>query len=477
TSCTGHCTVRENPAGRDERAAVAPTDVTFAEVVRAAGHRTACFGKWGFGPEAAGQPSHPNERGFDEFFGYITHIHAHDYYPSYLWDRVEYPENVGAKVTYAPELFMARSLEFIERNREQPFLLFFSPMLPHAPGDVPDYGQYASESWPNAMKAHAAQVTVLDDQVGRLVAKLTETGVVEDTLVVFVGDNGPYEEGGGYDPRFFDASGPLRGVKRNVYEGGIRVPAIAWSPGLVGGAMPEVAGRAWTVWDLYPTFADPGAGARAGGPRRHVAGRCADGRGGGGALGVRRAVLIPARPRQPGDRQRDRRRARAGRVRGRAGRRLEGAALRARRLSAAGDGHVPPRHPGDALTVQANLVPAPPSGDAYVSDMVWIRAENGFGPLELDRSNGTNAAGDGEPISLAGRRYEKGLGTHAESKLAYYVGGGFARFAADVGIDDFPSSGGSVQFYVFGDGEQLDTTGILTRATGPRWADARVLRV
>jgi hypothetical protein len=160
--------------------------------------------------------------------------------------------------------------------------------------------------------------------------------------------------------------------------------------------------------------------------------------------------------------------------------------------------------PGDALTVHANVVPAPPAADAYLSDMVWVRAENGYGPVELDRSNGTNDPGDGEPISLAGRAYEKGLGTHAESKLAYYVGGGFSRFAADAGVDDFAGDAGSVQFYVFGDGRQLATTPIVTGRDAPvaldvpiagvqvlelfatnasgtgkdhaSWADARVLR-
>jgi len=626
---TGHCTVRENPNQVDERSSLLPTDVTFAELVRSAGYRTACIGKWGFGVEQAGQPSHPNERGFDEFFGYITHVHAHDYYPSYLWQdgaRVEYPENQGAKVTYAPELFVERSVEFIQRNREQPFLLFFSPTLPHAPPDVPSLGEYADRPWSEATKAHAAQVTLLDAQVGRVVDALTQAGVVDDTLVVFVGDNGPHEEGPqDYDPEFLDANGPLRGVKRNLYEGGIRVPAIAWSPGLLAQASPDAAGRPWTVWDLYPTFAElagapvpgdldgtsMGAALTAGRPsaerpalywyrRDRGAQAIANATDGGRLQDVCEAVrqgswkalrFAPGRDRYvPGDewavelydlaadvgettdvaaRHPDVAAALVAVMRsawvepglGRDTFSPHGLTVAPPRFLVAGEtrelttrftnhereacvglelglaapagwtvramsspafaavapgGSVeaawsvtppagaepapdrgapleitpPPggyplaatascrRGPGsDAVTVPMNLVPAPPAADAFLSDMVWIRAENGYGPVELDRSNGTNAAGDGGPISLAGRRYAKGLGTHAESKLAYYTGGGFSRFAADVGIDDFPSSGGSVQFYVFGDGEQLDTTGILTRATGPRSLDVPIAGV
>jgi arylsulfatase A len=257
---TGHSTVRENPAGDLSKASFTRQDVTFAEVLKEVGYRTACFGKWGFGVEQPNQPSYPNERGFDEFFGYITHNHANDYYPTYLFDngnRVEYPENAGAEVTYAPELYLQRSLDFIERHRDQPFLLFYNPTLPHSPHDVPSTAPYEDQPWTDGNKAHAAQVTLLDSHVGALVDRLRELGLDDRTLVVFAGDNGPHEEGGrGYDPDFFDANGALRGYKRNLYEGGVRVPGIAWGPGLQGDAAGTVSDAQWSFVDVFRTVAD-----------------------------------------------------------------------------------------------------------------------------------------------------------------------------------------------------------------------------
>lgn len=257
----GHSTVRHNPGRDTSRTALSPRDVTFAEVLQSVGYRTACYGKWGLGPEEPGQPSHPNARGFDEFFGYITHTHAHDYWPTYLWEddrRVRYRDNDrGRRGTYAPDLFLRRGIRFIERNRDRPFLLFLSPNLPHAPHEVPSLGRYEAEPWTYGNKAHAAQITRLDAYVGHLVAKLRELGLEQDTLVLFSSDNGPHEEGGhGYDPSFFAGSGPLRGLKRNLYEGGIRVPLIAWGPGILREAPGAVSDHVWAMWDLYPTLAE-----------------------------------------------------------------------------------------------------------------------------------------------------------------------------------------------------------------------------
>jgi arylsulfatase A len=255
----GHAPVRENPPGPGPGTdlPLTPDVVTFGEVVRSAGYRTGLIGKWGFGPDRGGHDSHPNAQGFEEFFGHLVHGHAQEYYPTYLWDnstRVELPENAdGKQVTFAPDLFAARALDFVERHREEPFLLFWSVNLPHAPHQVPSTGPYENEPWPEHMKIHAAQVTHMDDQIGQLVAKLGELGLTDDTIVFFCSDNGPHEAGNPrLDPDFFDANGPLRGYKRNLYEGGIRAPMIAWSPARL---RPAVRDHIWAGWDVLPTLA------------------------------------------------------------------------------------------------------------------------------------------------------------------------------------------------------------------------------
>ncbi|GAA0994102.1 arylsulfatase [Acrocarpospora macrocephala] len=245
----GHGTVRENPEGGPQRSLVA-ADLTFAELARMAGYRTACIGKWGFGPEAPGQVSHPNVRGFDEFFGYITHAHAHQYFPSYLWHNREKVALDGK--TYAPDLLRDKAVAFIKEADDRPFLLHFATILPHSPSQVPgDSGRYANEPWTRPNRRHAAQVTWLDSHVGDIVRALHEAGVADETLVLFTADNGPHHEKG-VDPAIFNSNGPFRGVKRQLYDGGIRVPMIAWSPSLTAKVVHEPV----ALWDILPTLAD-----------------------------------------------------------------------------------------------------------------------------------------------------------------------------------------------------------------------------
>lgn len=245
----GHSTVRENPEGGPQRA-LNESDLTFAELLQLAGYRTACIGKWGFGPEQAGQPSHPNERGFGEFFGYIGHRHAHQYYPAYLWHNAG-RVSLGREV-YAPDLFLERAVEFIKKPSDRPFLLYYPTNLPHSPSVVPgDAGQYEDRPWSRANRRHAAQVSRLDEDVATLVAALREAGVARNTIVLFTSDNGPHRERG-VTPGLFDSNGPLRADKRDLYEGGIRVPMIAWSPKL----RPRVESRPVAFWDVLPTLAD-----------------------------------------------------------------------------------------------------------------------------------------------------------------------------------------------------------------------------
>lgn len=249
---TGHAAVRANPSSGGQ-GSLGAGDTTFAEVLRARGYRTGLFGKWGFGPELGDQPSHPGARGFEEFYGYIDHTHAHEYYPAYLWHN-------GAKETlptgtFAPGVIADRALSFIDTHAAgpDPFLLFLAPNLPHAPSGIPDVGPYASQSWTQANKAHAAQVSLVDKQVGAVVDRLRALGIADRTVVLIASDNGPHEEGG-VNPDLFDANGPLRGYKRNLYEGGVRVPLIAWAPGRI--AAGTTSARPTPLYDVLPTLAE-----------------------------------------------------------------------------------------------------------------------------------------------------------------------------------------------------------------------------
>ena len=251
----GHTRVRGN-AGRDNPQAqmLRADDVTVAEVLKAAGYTTGLVGKWGLG--LPGDEGIPGKQGFDEFYGYLSQVHAHNHYPDYLW-RNQRRESLGNVVTpvgdggggyaavrkqYTTDLFADESLAFLERHKNEHFFLYLALTTPHANNErtnklrdgaeVPDYGIYADEPWPAPDRGHAAMITHMDAQVGRVVDKLRELGLDKNTLVMFSSDNGPHKESG-HDPERFDPSGPVSGYKRSMTDGGIRVPFIAWWPGTI----------------------------------------------------------------------------------------------------------------------------------------------------------------------------------------------------------------------------------------------------
>lgn len=243
-----------------------PEDLTVAELLRAAGYRTGAFGKWSLGDHF--EAGAPWRKGFEEFFGYPNQDHAHFYYPHFLWDHdrvLLLPGNrPGAKRQYAPDLMIERALGFIGgvRTDARPFFLYFPSTLPHwsefprqSPEShaIPSDAPYSNREWPQVERNYAAMVTRLDQDVGRLIARLDEVGVRENTLILFTSDNGPSAESI-HDTTFFRSAGPLRGHKRLLYEGGVRVPLIANWPGVVpaGRVNATVCGG----WDLLPTFAE-----------------------------------------------------------------------------------------------------------------------------------------------------------------------------------------------------------------------------
>jgi len=248
-----------------------PEDKTVAGYLQAAGYVTGGVGKWANGDVT--NTGHPNKQGFDFWMGYLDQSAAHNYYPEYLWrnrEKVPLPGNKEGpqkhvstqRVTYSHDVMTSEALSFIRRHAKgaKPFLLHVHWTIPHtnnqggrATGDgqeVPDHGVYAREKWPSPEKGFAAMITRMDADVGRIDALLKELDIRANTLMVFTSDNGPHQEGG-HKMEFFDSNGRLRGYKRDLYEGGIRVPMIARWPGRIqpGG----VTAHASAFWDWLPT--------------------------------------------------------------------------------------------------------------------------------------------------------------------------------------------------------------------------------
>lgn len=276
---TGHTTIRGNKEVQPEgQYPIKASDFTLAEMLKNAGYTTGAFGKWGLGfPGSVGDPMN---QGFDTFYGYNCQRQSHTYYPYHLWHnrtKVMLDANNGtAKGAYSPYLIQKEALKFIENNKDNPFFLFYPTTIPHAElvapeeymekyrGEYdPEKKYYGTDSGPrfrnggyaSQMECHAAfaaMINVLDDQVGQVVAKLESLGLMDNTIIIFTSDNGPHKEGGA-DPVYFNSNGPLRGFKRDMYEGGIRVPMIVrWDGHVQPGSESNLSSA---FWDVMPTLA------------------------------------------------------------------------------------------------------------------------------------------------------------------------------------------------------------------------------
>ncbi|EON77921.1 Arylsulfatase [Lunatimonas lonarensis] len=275
---TGRAPVRGNYEIQPEGQYPLPDSVkTIFEHVKEAGYATGAFGKWGLGyPRSEGDP---NNQGVDVFYGYNCQRIGHNYYPFHLWhnqDSIVFAENAGTNLgVYGPEVIHRETLKFIEDHQDRPFFLYVPTIIPHAELIAPDaymekhLGRFEETPWKgvdegptykiggymsqeNPRAAFVAMVEMLDEQVGEIVAKLEELGLRENTLIIFTSDNGPHREGGA-DPVFFNSNGPLRGFKRDLYEGGIRVPMVANWPGRI---TPGSTDHISAFWDVYPTVAE-----------------------------------------------------------------------------------------------------------------------------------------------------------------------------------------------------------------------------
>jgi len=246
-----------------------PLDLTIATRLQEAGYHTALIGK---SPVSCNgiDPYLPNKKGFDHFFGFISHRAAHRHYPDTLirnGETVLLPGNEGyTGAIYGGDLFLDESLRYLEERQDEsaPFFLHLAISQPHADLAVPaefeapfigrfeedpiDSGGYVDAPHPKA--TYAGMISYVDHTVRRVLQKLHELGIEENTLVIFSSDNGSYSEGG-YDYSMLDSNAPFRGGKRDLYEGGIRVPTIAWWPGTI--APGSRSDHVSAFWDFAPT--------------------------------------------------------------------------------------------------------------------------------------------------------------------------------------------------------------------------------
>ncbi len=280
---TGHARVRANGP-----ASIPDTDLTVPKMLKVAGYQTACIGKYGLGLPLA--PDDPQRKGFDYFFGYVDTAHAHNGYPTFLirngekvlLDNEQIPGSekkpgtgvatADGRKQWAPQLLADDVQQYLDeraKDKSQPFFLYYTPILPHANNEAdetsplghgmetPGYGEFAKRDWPDVQKGYASAIKFTDDDLGAIMAKLKALGMDENTIVMIASDNGPHQEGLN-DPTFFHSSGGLKGIKRDLTEGGVRTPFIVRWPGTIKPG--TVSAHVSSFQDFMPTAADLSGG-------------------------------------------------------------------------------------------------------------------------------------------------------------------------------------------------------------------------
>jgi len=267
---TGHTTIRANHFVDNRQIPhLLSKDVTIAELLEEAGYKTGVIGKWGMGD--IGSPGEPSRQGFQFWMINDTNMST-DHYPEFLWQNGEkitlHGNKNGVKTTYASDIMTDKAIEFIEANDNNTFFLYLPYMLPHVDHIVPEdslseyrgkfvetpfisEGKFGDQPEPNATVA--GMITRLDSYVGRIINTLHRLGIDKNTVVFFTSDNGP-ARGAGREPDFFRSTGPLRGLKGSLYEGGIRIPMIVWWPDHIPSG--KVSDLVWSFADVLPTLSN-----------------------------------------------------------------------------------------------------------------------------------------------------------------------------------------------------------------------------
>lgn len=299
---TGHAYIRDNDEMADRgdvwhdpnlegQRPLLPGTETIATILKRIGYVTGAFGKWGLGgPNSTG---HPNLQGFDEFFGYLCQRQAHNYYPDHLWHNDEkivlhgnpyffphqklppdrdpndpnaYREYRGEQ--YSMDLIAEQARNFIAKHHQKPFFLYVPFPVPHAALQVPEdsleeyrgafpetpyLGDKGYTPHPAPRACYAAMITRMDQEIGKIIRLLKEYRLEENTIMLFSSDNGPTFNGG-TDSAFFESAGPFRGLKTQLYEGGIRVPLIVSWPGHIQPG--RTTDHPSAFWDVLPTLID-----------------------------------------------------------------------------------------------------------------------------------------------------------------------------------------------------------------------------
>lgn len=283
---SGHAAIRGNIEQKPEGQFPLPDGAqTIFHDFQKAGYHTAAFGKWGLG--YIGTSGDPQRQGIDEFYGYNCQLLAHSYYPTHLWEnnnKIALTKNGDGATRYgrgeyAPDLIHNKALAFLDemaKKKDQPFFMWYPTTIPHAELIVPEdsiikkfrnmypetayngtepgdkgfrKGGYCTQLYPHA--TFAAMIYRLDVYVGQIIKKLKDLGMYDNTIIIFSSDNGPHCEGGA-DPDFFNSNGIWRGYKRDLYEGGIRVPMIvSWKGHIAEGSQTDMM---CSFWDMMPTF-------------------------------------------------------------------------------------------------------------------------------------------------------------------------------------------------------------------------------